>query len=133
MAPSKKETVVGLPKNKSGNVVSTPDPLQINRRLYNQVSELLKQLEESKNVTLKERYMALASIARIQYIFVNLRKEKIGDPDVGSTVRKYAGAFAKNDTRRRTTIAGSALEPEPEPDWFDNDDNGDDDNDGNAA
>lgn len=124
MASKKKGTVVALPR--SGKQTVPIDPLQVNNRLYKQVSEVLKQLEEGEHVTLKERFQALMAIARIQYVFVNLRKEKAADPDVGSTVRKYTAAFAKNDAGRGKKGAGPAPEPGPAPDpgeqWWDDDD-----------
>lgn len=83
------------------------DPHNINARLQNQVSELLRQLEEGEHVTLRERYMSLTAIGRIQVMFVSLRKEKADEPDRGSAVRKYAAAFEANDARRRTARAGS--------------------------
>lgn len=95
--------------------MSNLDPLSINVRLYHQVSEMLTQLENSPNITLKERIAALIAIGRIQVIFTALRKEKIDDGSSGSSVRKYATAFKTHDARRRKAIAGSA-EPEPEPD-----------------
>ena len=90
------------------DIVRGFDPLSINRRLYNQISELLRQLEEDKDITIRERYMSLASIARIQYIFVNLRKEKLDEPTRGTTVRKYAAAFKAHDASRRAQLARSA-------------------------
>jgi hypothetical protein len=103
---------------------SNLDPLSINVRLYHQVSEMLHQLENSPNITLRERIAALVAIGRIQVLFVNLRKEKFDDASAGSSVRKYATAFKAHDARRRKAIAGAA-EPEPEPtvdDPFDDDD-----------
>ena len=91
------------------------DPLKINERLYRQVAELLRQLEENEHVTLKERFQALMAIARIQYVFVNLRKEKIADASTGSAVRKYATAFAKNDPRRGKKVARSRPVAVPDP------------------
>ena len=84
------------------------DPRNINMRLYNQVSELLRQLEEDKDVSINERYMALVAIGRIQAIFVALRKEKIDEPTRGTTVRKYAAAFKAHDASRRAELARSA-------------------------
>ena len=116
------------------------DPCNINGRLYNQMDKLLSQLEraDDEHITLKERVAALMALARIQVAFVGLRKEKIPDEHVaGSSVRKYAQAFA-NDARRgkagrgaaRTAVA--ARRPEPEPDEglgealsLDDDDEGD--------
>lgn len=113
---------MGTAKTKSAEKTAAVvgfDPLSINRRLYNQVSELLRQLEEDKNVSLKERYMALITIGRIQTIFVALRKEKIDEPARGATVRKYAAAFKAHDASRRAQLArsaaaaDSAAEPDP--------------------
>jgi hypothetical protein len=107
--------------------MSNLDPLSINVRLYHQVSEMLHQLENSPNITLRERIAALVAIGRIQVLFVNLRKEKFDDASAGSSVRKYAAAFKTHDARRRKAIAGAA-EPEPEPtvdDPFDDDDDDD--------
>ena len=96
--------------------MSNLDPLSINVRLYHQVSEMLHQLENSPNITLRERIAALVAIGRIQVLFVNLRKEKFDDASAGSSVRKYATAFKTHDTRGRKKIAGAVAEPEPEPD-----------------
>lgn len=96
---------------------SNLDPLSINVRLYNQVSEMLHQLENSPNITLRERIAALMAIGRIQVIFTALRKEKIHDPGAGASVRKYQTAFKTHDARGRKKLAGPAAEPdEPEPD-----------------
>lgn len=109
------------------------DPRNINGRLYAQIDALLTQLETGEHITLKERIAAMIAVARIQVAFVGLRKEKVPDDVVaGSTVRKYATAFA-NDTRRRAKGARPVAvpaRPEPEPDddlGLDlDDDNGDD-------
>jgi hypothetical protein len=103
------------------------DPLNVNERLYRQVAKLLEQLEQGEHVTLRERFSALMAIARIQYVFVTLRKEKFDEPAAGAAVRKYQTAFSKNDARGRKKIARSTAvavrQPEPEPDrWFDDDD-----------
>ena len=104
------------------------DPQNINMRLYNQVSALLTQLEEGEHITLKERYMALVAIGRIQTIFVALRKEKLDEPGRGSAVRKYAKAFQAHDARGRKAASRPTPEPEPsEPDiWGDDDELGGD-------
>jgi hypothetical protein len=93
--------------------MSNLDPLGINIRLYNQISEVLHQLETNDHVTLKERIAALIAIGRIQVIFMGLRKEKIHDTSAGSSVRKYATAFKANDARGRKALAGKRAEPEP--------------------
>jgi hypothetical protein len=92
------------------------DPLGINVRLYNQISEVLHQLETSDHVTLKERIAALIAIGRIQVIFMGLRKETAHDAGAGSSVRKYATAFKAHDARGRKAIAGKRAEPEPSGD-----------------
>lgn len=94
---------------------SQVDPLGVNVRLYRQISKVLTDLESpDQHITLKERIAALIAIGRIQVLFVNLRKEKIGDPSIaGSKVRKYATSFKAHDARGRKAIAGPAAEPEP--------------------
>jgi hypothetical protein len=109
------------------------DPHKINERLMRQVSALLDQLENNKNVTLRERFQALMAIARIQYVFVNLRKEKYDEPAAGAAVRKYQTAF-KNDAGGRKKGRRSALAAvprQPEPEWLNDAD--DDTDDGDAA
>jgi len=84
------------------------DPQNISSRLYNQVGVLLDQLEGGTGVTIKERYMALAAIARIQAIFqaIRIKDGKDDEPATGSAVRKYSTAFSAHDARRRAAIAG---------------------------
>jgi hypothetical protein len=84
------------------------DPKDLKGRLYNQVDRLLDQLETGEHITLKERVAALIAVGRLQLIFVGLRKEKTDEPDRGSAVRKYASAFAANDSRRRAASARPA-------------------------
>lgn len=112
------------------------DPLKVNERLYRQVAKLLDQLEQGEHVTLRERFQALMAIARIQYVFVNLRKEEADDePTAGSSVRKYATAFTKtDDTRGRKKTARGAAQPAADPErdnWFEQ--SGDGFDDGDAA
>lgn len=83
------------------------DPKSINARLYNQVSELLTQLETG-DVAIKERIAALVAIGRLQTIFLNLRlKGEKDESAAGSSVRKYSTAFQAHDARRRKALAGS--------------------------
>jgi hypothetical protein len=109
-------TIGDLPDTRTG-----ADPLQVNARLYMQISELLNQLEsgDGERITLRERIAALVAIGRIQVLFVGLRKEVPGGyaSDAGSSVRKYSTAFAKDDTGRRKKIAGPRP-AEPDPNWF---------------
>jgi hypothetical protein len=112
-----KGKIVSLPKPPSSNL---SDPLQVNARLYNQVSELLEQLETGEHVTLRERFQALTAIARIQYVFVSLRKEKVANVDAGSSVRKYAEEFQQNAARGRKKIArADRAKSEPDDSWID--------------
>ena len=97
--------------------IHTParDPANINGRLYRQLDLVLEGLEDPERhekVTLKERIAALIAIGRLQVIFMGLRKEKTDDHagTAGSAVRKYAGAFA-DDNRRRKTRPRPAAEP----------------------
>jgi len=85
------------------------DPKNLSSRLYNQVAILLEQLEGGEDVSIKERYMALVAIARIQVIFqaIRLKEAKVDDGTAGSAVRKYSTAFATNDARRRKARTGT--------------------------
>jgi hypothetical protein len=116
------------------------DPLNINDRLYKQLGILLDQLEQKDDdddgprVTLKERIAALIAVGRIQTIFAGLRKlaSKQDDPDAGSSVRKYQGAFQNDPGGRKKggRRKPPGRQPEPEPDdWFEHaaiDDDADD-------
>lgn len=110
------------------------DPRDINGRLYHQIHRLLEEVEKpdvDENVTIRERIAMIIAVARIQTVFITLRKEKQeNDEFAGSKVRRYAGSFKTNDARRGAKTAGSAG-AEPEPDEFSWDD--DDDADSNAA
>lgn len=70
------------------------DPLEVDRRLYEQVSKLLDQMDDP-DTTMRERIMGLAAIARIRVAYVRLNDSR-DELDAGSSVRKYAAAFAKN-------------------------------------
>jgi hypothetical protein len=101
------------------------DPLDINGRLYRQIGELLDQMEGDPTISLGDRIKALIAVGRIQTIFVGLRKENRSDPDAGSAVRKYAGAFKNaaggRKARGRPSAAAAAADDE-----LDLDDDGDD-------
>jgi hypothetical protein len=110
--------------------VTRGDPLNVNARLYQQIGQLLTQLEEGdgEKITLKERLAALMAIARIQAVFVALRKEQIDEPDRGSAVKKYASAF--QDGASRGTGGARARKPDTtdalSEDWFESADRDDD-------
>lgn len=105
------------------------DPENVNSRLYHQVSELLRQLEENNaEITIPQRINALIAIGRIQTIFLNLRlKDKPDESAAGATVRKYAGAFEAHDARRRkaTARAAAAAAEDDGDDIFADDDEAD--------
>ena len=85
-------------------MIKTLDPRNINQRLYNQLAKLLDQMENAdsyEEITIRERIAALVAIARIQTLFVGLRKENKDQPNAGSTVRKYQSAFAPSNVGRR--------------------------------
>lgn len=94
--------------------VATSDPLNINARLYRQIARLLDDLEAAdvkEMLDIKERIAALIAVARIQTVFVTLRKEgKLGPTSrsAGSAVRKYASAFKANAGGRRAPRSRSA-------------------------
>lgn len=105
--------------------VKVADPLRVNERLYKQISALLGDLEErGEDITMRERVAALIAIGRVQTIFAGLRRENQEDPNAGSAVRKYSGAFKAKDAasgrKKIARAAGPSLADEP-------DDDGDDD------
>ena len=119
------------------------DPLNVNARLYNQVSKLLDDMEAPPPVrkkvgrlkkgevaepveeplTLRERIAALTAISRIQIGFVTLRAEGQDDEhERGSAVRKYAAAFQNAGGRRKARGAAAAAEPAGDDDFSGGDD-----------
>lgn len=107
------------------------DPLNVNSRLYKQVSKLLDQLEnKAEELTIRERIAALVAIGRVQTIFITLRNEHRESEHAGSAVRKYADAFKAQNAgpkRKKATGRGSPTPDyagdEPDlPDAFPNDD-----------
>lgn len=102
------------------------DPHNVNGRLYNQIAKLLDDLEQrdaNEKVTIKERIAALIAVARIQTIFMTLRREHAdASGTTGSTVRKYAGAFKADAGRRRAAAARAAAADTGLDDFADDDD-----------
>ena len=79
------------------------DPLNINERLYKQIGRLLDDLEGDDRddvMTTPQRISALIAVGRILTIFASLRKGDYDYGNSGSTVRKYAAAFARPDAAR---------------------------------
>jgi hypothetical protein len=96
------------------------DPLDVNQRLYGQISKLLDQLDDRdsrETVTMRERIAALVAIGRIQVIFASLRKEQPNDyASGGSSVRRYQAAFKANAPGRRTKNTRSSATRSPDDD-----------------
>jgi hypothetical protein len=86
------------------------DPDNHSARIYKLITKLIGKLEaDDGKVTVKELYMALASISRMQLYCQQFRLKEIKDePAAGSAVRKYATAFSSYDTRRRKTATRPA-------------------------
>ena len=103
------------------------DPLGVNAELYYQGAEMLRLLRTDPHLTARERIAIFLAVARVQVMFVGLRKEKLDEPSAGATVRKYAAAFKAHDSRGRKAIAGP--EPDDELDAAIADAVGDDDDD----
>lgn len=93
--------------------VSNSDPKNINGRLYEQISRLLDDMERAdadETMTFPQRINALIAVGRVQIMFAGLRKAEARESgSAGSSVRKYAAAFAKgpNAASRRKANAGS--------------------------
>lgn len=82
------------------------DPLGVNRRLYAQMGKLLDDLEAAdleERMTIPQRINALIAIGRIQIMFNTLRKGALDGGYAGSTVRRYAAAFAAPHAARPRT------------------------------
>lgn len=129
--PRKAVAQIVTPEGTHAEIVA--DPLNVNVRLYRQASELLRRLEVGgDHVTLREFYMCMVAVGRIQVMFMGLRKEKVSDANAGSSVRKYEAAFKTNDARGRKAIARPA-EPDTDPGFDDEWGTDDDDDTADAA
>lgn len=97
----------------------TRDPLNLKIRLYIQISEMLCQLEEDDDVTIRERIAALAAVGRLQGLLIDKSKDE--DENVGSAVRKYETAFKNKNvvSNKRKNNARSNPELESDNQWLD--------------
>ena len=89
----------------------TADPLNINARLYKQLGKLLDDMERADRddtMTFPQRISALIAVGRVQKIFVDLKKGDFNDGFAGSTIRKYATAFASPHAARSRKTGGRA-------------------------
>lgn len=92
---------------------SSADPLDVNARLYRQVAALLDDLEAAdleERMTVPQRISALIAIGRLQIMFGTIRKGAFEDGSAGSTVRRYAKAFASQDGARRRAAGPVAVD-----------------------
>ena len=90
------------------------DPLNINKRLYNQIGKLLDDLESADRdevMTTPQRIQALIAVGRVLTIFAALRKGDFDYGNTGSAVRKYAQAFqqANHGAGRRASNTGHSV------------------------
>lgn len=81
---------------------SSNDPLDINKRLYNQIGKLLDDMEAAdrdERMTMPQRIAALIAVGRVQKMFLDLRK---GEFSVGggTAISRYSQAFAGADAAR---------------------------------
>jgi hypothetical protein len=106
---------------------NTLDPKNVNARLYAQISRLLDDLADNdEDIGIRERIAALVAIARIQTLFMGLRKEeRPSDRATGSAVRKYSTAFKNAGSGRKARggrTAPAASEPITDDDFGSDDD-----------
>jgi hypothetical protein len=115
---------------------TSADPLNVNARLYRQISKLLDDLEKkpkydddgniTDGVTTRERIAGLVAIARIQTVFVGLRKEIAGGRgSAGSAVRKYSKAFDAVGRRKARAGTAAVADELPADTFVDDDDDSD--------
>ena len=117
------------PPKRSATAIAR-DPLNLNWRLYQQLGKLLDDIEagdRDETMTFPQRIAAMIAIARVQKVFIDLRKGEFSGT-AGSAVEKYAAAFAaghgssgrdQNPGRPSTAIQfglGSDAEP-GDPDY----------------
>lgn len=103
------------------------DPLNVNKRLYDQVGLLLDDLENGAlEITFPQRLNALIAIAKLQTVFVALRKAKANEDDElsGSAVRDAAKAFqahgnGRGKKRSRSASASPVITFDDDDDEFD--------------
>lgn len=113
----------GSHKEQDGSGFDPVDPLNIQPRLQQWVSELI---EAREDMTMGEQIRAIAAISRLMVNNVALRKETGGGGATGTEVKRFAKAFAANADRRRKNLAGSAAYAALQ---FDDDGEHDDDSD----
>lgn len=104
MAVARKRSALKAVVEPTGRVYEV-DALDVDARLYRQVSMLLDQLEGKKVVDMRERIAALSAIARIRIAYTKLSAGK-DKGNVGSAVRKYSAAFAANAASGRAGHSG---------------------------
>lgn len=79
------------------------DPLGVNDRLYKQLAMLLDDMEAAdreERMTMPQRISAMVAIGRVLKMFQDLKKGEFSLGG-GSSIDKYAAAFAPTDAARR--------------------------------
>lgn len=118
MAKTKTEPVKQVP-----DTAVKYDPYNINARILARMDAVLHRLEETPNIPLRDEIMSLGYLARVQAVFVGLRKEHKDEPAAGSAVRKYAQNFAAHAARggKKNARSAPAAAPAPDLEWDDDD------------
>jgi hypothetical protein len=113
---------------KTEKTIVEGDPLGVNRRLYLQLGKLIDDMEAAdrdERMTMPQRIQALIAVARVQKMFVDLRKGEFSAGG-GSAINRYAAAFQTphavggrdEDGRPRVIVQ---FDRGPDPDEFDDD------------
>jgi hypothetical protein len=113
---------------KTEKTIVEGDPLGVNRRLYLQLGKLIDDMEAAdrdERMTMPPRIQALIAVARVQKMFVDLRKGEFSAGG-GSAINRYAAAFQTphavgggNDHDRPRVIV--QFDRSPDPEEFDDD------------
>jgi hypothetical protein len=113
---------------KTDQTIVEGDPLGVNKRLYLQLGKLIDDMEAAdrdERMTMPQRIQALIAVARVQKMFVDLRKGEFSAGG-GSAINRYAAAFQTphavggrdEDGRPRVIVQ---FDRGPDPDEFDDD------------
>lgn len=115
-----------ISKRKRSAAVIARDPLDLNWRLYSQLGRLLDDMEAAdrdETMTFPQRINALIAVARVQKMFIDLRKGDL-NAGAGTAIDKYSAAFAspnagsgrnENTGRPPNTLVSNEPDDEPEP------------------
>lgn len=116
---------------KEGPPTVRKDPLDITPRLYSQLGRLLDDMEAAdrdEKMTMPQRISAMIALGRVMKMMQDLMKSQ-SYAGAGSTVNKYAAAFASPDAvggRVANARPSAPVEPDrSEPDDWDDDERDD--------